>query len=65
MEEKETYDDAAAKLRVIAEEMEKGTLNVDELSEKMKEASRLIKLCRAKLFRTDEEVRRILEELDA
>ena len=65
MEEKETYDDAAAKLRVIAEEMGKGTLYVDELSEKMKEASRLIKLCRAKLFRTDEEVRRILEELDA
>ena len=64
-ENKETYKDAVEKLRAIVEDIEKGELDVDILSEKVKEASRLIKLCKEKLFKADEEVKKILEELDS
>ena len=64
MEKLETYNEAVEKLRAIVEEIEKGDLDVDVLSEKVKEATRLIKLCKEKLYRTDEEVKKILEELD-
>jgi len=64
MEKKETYNEAVEKLRVIVEEIENGELDVDVLSEKVKEATRLIKLCKEKLFKTDEEVKKILEELN-
>jgi exodeoxyribonuclease VII small subunit len=64
MEKKETYNETIAGLRAIVEEIENGELDVDVLSEKVKEATRLIKLCKEKLFKADEEVKKILEELD-
>lgn len=60
----ETYNEAVAKLRKIVADIEKGELDVDLLSERVKEASRLIKLCKEKLFKVDEEVKKILEELE-
>ena len=45
--------------------MNKDELEVDLLSEKVKEASRLIKLCKEKLYKVDADVRNVLEELDA
>jgi len=63
MEEKETYTESIEKLREIVEDIERGELDVDELSQKVKEASRLIQLCKDKLFKADEEVKKILEEL--
>ena len=64
MEKQETYNEAVEKLRAIVEEIETGELDVDVLSEKVKEATRLIKLCKEKLFKTDEEVKKILAELE-
>ena len=60
----ETYNDAIAKLQKIVADIEKGELDVDVLSEKVKEATRLIKLCKEKLFKVDEEVKKVLEELE-
>jgi len=60
----ETYNEAVEKLKSIVEDIERGELDVDVLSEKVKEATRLIKLCKEKLFKADEEVKKILEELD-
>ena len=57
----ETYNEAIEKLRKIVAEIENG---VDILSEKVKEATRLIKLCKEKLYKVDEEVKKVLEELD-
>ena len=65
MEKKETYNEAVEKLREIVEDIERGELDVDVLSEKVKEATRLIKLCKEKLFKTDEEVKKILDELNS
>ena len=60
----ETYNEAIDKLRTIVAEIEKNDLDVDLLSDKVKEASRLIKLCKEKLYKADEEIKKILEELD-
>jgi exodeoxyribonuclease VII small subunit len=65
MEKRETYNEAVEKLRAIVEDIEQGELDVDVLSEKVKEATRLIKLCKQKLFKADEEVKKILGELDS
>lgn len=62
--EQETYNNAVEKLRKIVADIEKGDLDVDLLSEKVKEATRLIKLCKDKLFKADEDVKKILEELE-
>ena len=42
----ETYNEAVEKLRKIVADIENGDLDVDILSEKVKEATRLIKLDR-------------------
>ena len=57
----ETYNEAIEKLRKIVAEIENGDLDVDILSEKVKEATRLIKLCKEKLYKVDEEVKRVRE----
>ena len=61
----ESYKEAIEKLPRIVAEMDRDELDVDLLSEKVKEASRLIKRCKEKLYKVDEEVRNVLEELDA
>lgn len=60
----ESYNEAVEKLRQIVAEIETGELDVDLLSVKVAEASRLVKLCKEKLFRADEEVKKILEDLE-
>jgi exodeoxyribonuclease VII small subunit len=63
-DKKETYKEAVEKLRKIVTDIEIGELDVDILSDKVKEATRLIKLCKEKLYKVDEEVKKVLEELD-
>lgn len=63
MKKTESYNESIAKLRAIVSDIENGELDVDILSEKVKEASRLIKICKDKLYKADEEVKKILEEL--
>lgn len=60
----ESYQEAVGKLCQIVNEIENGDLDVDLLSEKVREATRLIKLCKEKLYKVDEEVKKVLEELD-
>ena len=61
----ESYKEAVEKLRRIVADIEQGDLDVDLLSDKVKEATRLIKLCKEKLYKADEEVKKVLEELEA
>jgi exodeoxyribonuclease VII small subunit len=58
------YTEAFAELQKIVSEIEQGEISVDELSEKVKRAAHLIKICKAKLTTTEEDVNRILKELD-
>lgn len=61
----ESYNEAIEKLRRIVADIERGDLDVDILSENVKEATRLIKLCKEKLYKVDGDVKKVLEELDA
>ncbi len=60
----ETYNEAVEKLRKIVADIEIGDVEVEILSEKLKDATRLIKLCKEKLYKADEEVKKVLEELE-
>ncbi|MDR1499877.1 MAG: exodeoxyribonuclease VII small subunit [Tannerellaceae bacterium] len=62
--EKVSYNEAVEKLSAIVADIEKGELDVDILSKKVKEATLLVKLCKDKLFKVDEEVKKALKELD-
>ncbi len=60
----DTYNEAIKKLHKIVADIENNDPDVDVLSEKVREATKLIKLCKEKLFKADEEIKKILEELD-
>jgi exodeoxyribonuclease VII small subunit len=59
------YTEAFEELQVIVSEIEQGEISVDDLSEKVKRAAFLIKICKTKLSTTEEDVNMILRELDA
>ncbi len=65
MKEPITYTKAFEELQAIVAEIEQGEISVDELSAKVKRASELIKVCKEKLTNTEEDVNKILKELDA
>ena len=58
-----TYTDAFEELQTIVSEIEQGEISIDELSEKVKRAALLIKVCKAKLTATEEDVNHILADL--
>jgi exodeoxyribonuclease VII small subunit len=58
-----SYNDALNELNEIAHEIENESIAVDELTTKLKRASQLITLCRAKLRLTEEEVKKIIGEM--
>jgi len=64
MSQQISYTDAFEELQTIVTEIEQGEISVDELSEKVKRASFLIKICKSKLTTTEEDVNKILKELD-
>jgi exodeoxyribonuclease VII small subunit len=65
MSEQPNYTEAFEELQTIVTEIEQGEISVDELSEKVKRASYLIKICKSKLHSTEEDVNKILKELDS
>lgn len=59
---KETYTEAMKKLEAIVAKVEGGDLDIDQLGENLKEAQRLIKFCKDKLYKADAEIKKMLEE---
>ncbi len=57
------YEDAYKELQEIVKEIESGSINVDELSVKVKRAGELIAICKEKLFKTEQEVSETLKSL--
>ena len=64
MSEEITYTAAFEELQEIVNEIEQGEISVDALSAKVKRASVLIKICKTKLTTTEEDVQKILKELE-
>lgn len=60
--DKMTYTKAVARLEEIMENVQGGKLDVDELSGLLKEASELVKFCREKLYKVDEEVKALIDD---
>lgn len=56
------YEEAFAELQSITRKMENDELDIDQMSEQLKRAQELIKLCKDKLTKTDEEIKKILAE---
>jgi exodeoxyribonuclease VII small subunit len=63
MEKKISYTEAISELELIVTEIEQGEITIDTLSEKVKRASELIKICKDKLTATEEDVTKILGEI--
>lgn len=59
------YTEAFEELQQIVADIENGEISVDELAKKVQRASQLIDLCRKKLSTTEEEVNKILKELES
>lgn len=55
------YEEAVKQLETIVDKMENGDLDIDSMTEELKKAKTLIKLCKNKLKHTDEEIRKLLE----
>ena len=58
------YTEAFEELQGIVKDMESGDISVDDLSVKVKRAAEFIKVCKAKLTETEEDVNQILKELE-
>lgn len=58
--EKINFEQAIEELETIVSKMESGELNLDAITEKLKRAQKLIKLCKDRLTKTDEEIKKIL-----
>ncbi len=65
MSERPDYKDALEEIESIVNEIESETVDVDMLTEKIKRAAFLMKYCKQKLRKTDDEIRRVLDELES
>ena len=56
------YEKAVSELEEIVDKMERDELDIDQLSEQLKRAKVLVKLCKDRLTKTDEEIKKLLSE---
>jgi exodeoxyribonuclease VII small subunit len=59
-----SYNEAMAEVEEILEKIENEELDVDDLAEKVKRVSVLLKICKDKLMKTNEQVEQILKEME-
>ena len=62
--EKIGYAEAKAEIEKIVSLIDSDELDVDQLTVYVKRASKLVAFCKQKLTETDEELQKILEELN-
>jgi exodeoxyribonuclease VII small subunit len=64
MAEEITYTQAYEELQVIVSEMENSEITIDLLDSKIKRASELLKICKDKLYKTEKNVQKVLDEIN-
>ena len=57
-----TYAGAMARLEEIMGKIQGGKIDIDELAGLLKEAQELVKFCRDKIYKVDEEIKSLTEE---
>lgn len=63
-QKKQTYREAIEEIEEILGNVEKGDLEVDDLVDKVKKVTELLKFCKDKLYKTQEEVEKALKEME-
>lgn len=58
------YEEAMNELETIVAGIEGENITIDELSSKVKRATELIKICKTKLYKTEEDVKKVLGDLN-
>jgi len=64
MENDITYEAAFNELKHIEADIQREAVSVDVLAEKIKRASELIAICQAKLTKTENEVNKIISQME-
>jgi exodeoxyribonuclease VII small subunit len=59
-----TYEKAFEELKQIEHDIQNEEVSVDVLAEKIKRASELITICHAKLTKTEQEVNKIISQME-
>lgn len=59
-----SYTEAFTELQQIVLEMENSEIGIDELDARVKRASLLLKICREKLYKTEQNVMETLKSLE-
>jgi exodeoxyribonuclease VII small subunit len=59
-----TYNSAIAEIEEIMEKIEANELDIDVLTENVKRVSQLLKFCKAKLYETEEEINKVMKDID-
>ena len=57
-----TYEEALKQLEDIVSKVESDELDIDNLGKQLKKAQQLIKLCKDKLAKADEDINEVLKE---
>ena len=56
------YEDSIKELESIVRRMENDELDIDSLGKQLKKAQQLIKLCKDKLAKADEDIKEVLKK---
>lgn len=65
MEEQElTYEQACERLKAIISKMENGQMQIDELSENIKQAEQMISFCKDKLKKVEVDVEKLIADIE-
>jgi exodeoxyribonuclease VII small subunit len=56
-----SYSDAVAEIESILNKIEEGKMDVDDLTQKVNRVTDLIKICRERLYKTETQIKKILE----
>jgi len=59
-----SYKSAIAEIEDILNTLENGQPDVDDLSDKLKRANELIKYCKEKLHKAENDIEKLVDEID-
>lgn len=62
MDKQLNYTQAMQRLEKIVEKIENGEMDIDSLTDNLKEAKKLVNFCKEKLTKVESEVKTILDE---
>ncbi len=56
-----TYEEALLRLQQIVDGLENNELDIDSLSERLKEAQDLLKFCKSRLQKVEKDIKKVLD----